>query len=369
MVSAQKLWELAGDLEAYVVDCRRHIHGLAELSGEEVATSAFIRKELDSMGIPWTNPTPTSVLGVIDTGLPGRCVALRSDIDALPIVECPENLAGPRTCVSHNPATCHACGHDGHSAMLLGAARALATLRDEGGLTGTVLLCFESAEETMTGFAPMLAALESYPLESVWGIHLYADLESGKICVDAGSRMAGAASLDVVVHGVGGHGSRPDMAKNPVFAAASLLNNLAVAWVNQLSPEAPVTLGATTIEGGGRLALPRSRAAGASTSFLKRRMSRGPCATLTRRPERRRLRLCVWSRSTLRRCTDARPMRAAPWSSPTLWSTTRRPAIWPSGRWVVRCLAAQSSPTRPGSDRRASDTTCGVTRESLRTWA
>lgn len=252
MVSAQKLWELAGDLEAYVVDCRRHIHGLAELSGEEVATSAFIRKELDSMGIPWTNPTPTSVLGVIDTGLPGRCVALRSDIDALPIVECPENLAGPRTCVSHNPATCHACGHDGHSAMLLGAARALATLRDEGGLTGTVLLCFESAEETMTGFAPMLAALESYPVESVWGIHLYADLESGKICVDAGSRMAGAASLDVVVHGVGGHGSRPDMAKNPVFAAASLLNNLAVAWVNQLSPEAPVTLGATTIEGGGR---------------------------------------------------------------------------------------------------------------------
>ncbi len=250
--NAEELRSLAVELEPYVVECRRRVHRLAELSGEEVQTAAFIEGELDDMGVAWSNPTPTSVLGVLESGRPGRCVALRADIDALPIVESPENLAGSRTCVSENPTTCHACGHDGHTAMLLGTSHALSRLRDEGCLDGTVLLCFESAEETMSGYEPMLKALESYPVEAVWGMHLYADLESGKICVDAGPRMAGAAALDVVLHGTGGHGSRPDMARNPVFAAANLLNNLAVAWVNQLAPDESVTLGATTIEGGGR---------------------------------------------------------------------------------------------------------------------
>lgn len=252
MVYAEEVRGLADGLEPYVVECRRHVHRLAELSGEEVQTAAFVEKELDGLGIAWSNPTPTSVLGVVDSGQAGRCVALRADIDALPIVESPENLAGPRACMSENPGTCHACGHDGHTAMLLGVARALARLRDEGRLQGIVLLCFESAEETMSGYGPMLEALKDHPVGAVWGIHLYAELESGRICVDAGPRMAGAATLDVVLHGTGGHGSRPDMARNPVFTAANLLNNLAVAWVNRLAPDESVTLGATTIEGGGR---------------------------------------------------------------------------------------------------------------------
>ena len=244
--------QLATELEPYTIAYRRHVHGLAELSEQEVETSAFIRAELDQLGIPCENPTPTSVLGVVEGAQPGGCVALRADIDALPIVQDPCNLAGPRVCTSRTGTTSHACGHDGHTAMLLTAARALARLRDERRLAGTVLLCFESAEETMSGFTQMLDALEKYPVETAWGIHLYAGLPSGQICVDAGPRMAGAAEFDVTVHGTGGHGSRPDMAHNPVFAAANLLSNLAVAWVNRLSPLTPVTLGPTSISGGDR---------------------------------------------------------------------------------------------------------------------
>ena len=282
-VSAERIRELVHQEAEYVIELRRRIHRLAELSGQEFGTSALVRRELDALGIenylagagargraaedevagsagePANSPSATasdaapactSVIGVLETGRLGRCVALRADMDALPIAEDPCNLAGPRACVSSTGATSHACGHDGHTAMLLGAARALARLRDEGQLSGTVILCFEAAEETMSGFPDVLAAIERYPIETVWGIHLYAGLASGRICVDAGPRMSGAADLDVTIHGLGGHGSRPDMARNPTFVAANLLNNLAVAWVNQLAPDTPVTLGPTTISGG-----------------------------------------------------------------------------------------------------------------------
>lgn len=251
-ISPQTIAALAGEVEPYVVDCRRRLHEMAELSGEEIRTSAFIRRELAELGIPWIDAGPTSPIGILDTGTAGRCVALRADIDALPIVQNPCNLAGPRTCTSQTPGVCHACGHDGHAAMLLGTARILARLRDEGALAGRVLLCFESAEETMTGFPAVLEALEEFPIDAVWGIHLYAGMSSGTICVDAGPRMAGATKLDVLVRGKGGHGSRPDMARNPVFCAAAMLTNLAASWVNQLPPTTPVTLGPTAIQGGDR---------------------------------------------------------------------------------------------------------------------
>lgn len=251
-MDSQAIQTLVASVEPYVIECRRHVHQLAELSGEEVKTSAFIREQLDELGIPWVDASPTSLVGIVAGTCPGRCVALRADIDALPIAENPCNLAGPRTCVSQTEGTCHACGHDGHTAMLLGAARALAGLRDEGALNGTVLLCFEAAEETMSGFNAVLDVLATYPVDTVWGIHLYAEMPSGAICVDAGPRMAGAATLDVLIHGRGGHGSRPDHARNPVFCAANLLTNLATAWVNQLPPTTPVTLGPTSITGGDR---------------------------------------------------------------------------------------------------------------------
>lgn len=235
-------------LRADVVRWRRIVHGFAELSGQEVQTSAFIRTELEALGLPVQAVSATGLLATLDTGRPGPCIALRADIDALPVPEQPNNLAGPRSCISQNPATCHACGHDAHTAMLLGAAKALAACRDT--LCGTVYFCFEEGEETGGGVQAMLDALAARRVDTCWAIHVYAGLASGKICLDAGPRMAGAAGVDLTVCGRGGHGSRPDLSINPVFCAASILTNAAAAWVNQIPAGETVTLGITSIQGG-----------------------------------------------------------------------------------------------------------------------
>lgn len=235
-------------LRDYVVQCRRTVHGFAEVSGQEFQTSAFIRAELEALGLPVEAVSTTGLLATLDTGRPGPCIALRADIDALPLPEQPHNLAGPRTCISQNPATCHACGHDAHTAMLLGAAKALAACRDT--LCGAVYFCFEEGEENGGGVQGMLAALAGRRVDTCWAIHVYAGLASGKICLDAGPRMAGAAGVDITVQGRGGHGSRPDLSVNPVFCAAAILTNVSTAWVNQIPAGETVTLGVTGIQGG-----------------------------------------------------------------------------------------------------------------------
>lgn len=235
-------------LKDYVVDCRRKIHRLAEVGPMEFKTSAFIKSQIEEVGLPFEKAGNTGLLAILDTGKPGPHIALRADIDALPVPENPNNLAGPRVCVSDDPNTCHACGHDAHSAMLLGSMRALVANKDT--LCGIVYFCFEAGEENGTGIDDMLAALSKYKIDTIWGIHVYASLESGKICVDAGPRMAGAAGVEVRFIGKGGHGSRPDLSINPVFCAANYLNNLAVAFANQIDANETVTLGITTIQGG-----------------------------------------------------------------------------------------------------------------------
>lgn len=245
--------EKAESYKDYTVDCRRKIHEMAELSNEEVNTSAFVEEELKKMGLPTVRPAEYTVVAVLDTGRPGKKVALRADLDALAVPENPDNLAGPRVCRSNTPdKTCHACGHDAHSAMLLTAAKILTEEKDH--LNGTIYFCFEQGEETgkLIGATGILNYLkEQGGVDTVWAIHVYNKLESGKLCVDAGPRMAGAAGVDTTIIGKSGHGSRPDRAINPVFCAASILPNLASAFINQLNVEETVTCGITSIEGGG----------------------------------------------------------------------------------------------------------------------
>lgn len=235
-------------LKDYVIKCRRTIHKFAEVGPMEYKTSAFIKSQIEELGLPYEKAGETGVVAILDTGRPGPSIALRADIDALPMPENPNNLAGPRVCVSDNPETCHACGHDGHSSMLLGSMRALVACKDS--LCGKVYFCFEAGEENGTGIDDMLATLDKFQIDTIWGIHVYASLESGKICVDPGPRMAGVAGVDVNFIGKGGHGSRPDLSINPVYCAANFLNNLAVAYANQISAEETVTLGLTSIQGG-----------------------------------------------------------------------------------------------------------------------
>jgi len=243
MVKNEEIVKLVEEFEPYIIDCRRKVHAIAEPCREEFQTKAFIISEIQKLGLPYEEVPTNSVIAKLDTGRPGKVVALRADIDALPVKENPNNLAGPRVCHSEHDGFCHACGHDGHTSMLLGAMQVLTRLKDE--LSGTVLFCFEEGEEQGTGVEALLKALDKYNVDVCWGIHVYADLEEGKMTVQAGPRMAGAAGTYVDFVGKGGHGSRPDMAANPLFAAAAFLMNLETAMAQQVTAGQTVTQGIT----------------------------------------------------------------------------------------------------------------------------
>lgn len=249
MIENKTILALSDELEEELIAYRRKLHSIAEISGTEEKTKAFILSVLKEENLAIEEVGPHGVIATLDTGKEGPCIALRADIDALPMPEEPCNLAGPRTCISENPNTCHACGHDAHTAMLLISAKAFCRLKEQ--LTGKLYFCFEQGEENGFGAPFMLKALEERKVDACWAIHVYADLQSGKISVQPGPRFSGVAGVDMTVIGKGGHGSRPDLSINPVFCAAAILTNTATAWVNQISAENPVTLGVTTIQGGG----------------------------------------------------------------------------------------------------------------------
>lgn len=244
----QEILKHAEEYESYIIDCRRKVHTFAELAQHEDKTHAFILEQVKKLGLPYEEVPTTSIIARLDTGRPGKVIALRADIDALPLAESDENLAGPRTCHSEQAETCHACGHDAHTAMLLGAMQVLTRMKEE--LNGTVLFCFEEGEEPNSGIRALLAALEKYNVDLCWGIHVYAGLEENKMSMDPGPCMAGATGIDITFHGKSGHGSRPDLAASPIFCGANFLNNLSVAFGQQIGAGKTVTLGITMFHGG-----------------------------------------------------------------------------------------------------------------------
>ena len=243
-----QLPELIKENEQYIIDCRRTVHRFAEVGGTEVKTSAFIRKEAEALGLAVEEVSETGLLITLDTGRPGNGVALRSEIDALPIPENPNNMKGPKCVVSDDPETSHTCGHDAHVGMLLGTMRALCKLKDQ--LSGRIYFCFEEGEENGLGWCGMLDALETREVNTVFALHVSSRLDSGLVSVEPGPRMAGTEEINATFIGRGGHSSRPDLSINPVYAAASAVCDLAVAFTNQIDPNDPVTLGITSISGG-----------------------------------------------------------------------------------------------------------------------
>lgn len=229
----------------YVIATRRTLHTIAEVASNEFKTSAFIQEQLKTMGIPFECLETTGILAELDTHKPGPVIALRADIDALAIAEKPCNLKRERIVMSDDPQVFHACGHDGHTAMLLGSIKALINLQEH--LSGKIYFCFEEGEEVGTGINAMMKALEDKNIDTVWGIHLLNSLPVGQISVDSGPRLAGLAKIDFTIHGQGGHGSRPDLSVNPVFTAAMILNNLTTTFANQIDANETVTLGITSI--------------------------------------------------------------------------------------------------------------------------
>lgn len=220
----------------YVVRLRREFHAMPELSHREYETGARVLRELAALGIEGRRAADTGVLAEIrGGGGAGRCVALRADMDALPVTECTGVSYASRT-----PGVMHACGHDCHIAMLLGAAAMLQAARQT--FPGTVRLIFEPAEEPAQGAAQMIEAGAMTDVDTVFGLHVWDDVPAGKISAEAGPRMASADFFTIDITGKSCHGSRPDQGVDAVTAGAALVNGFQTLVSREISPLEPAVI-------------------------------------------------------------------------------------------------------------------------------
>ena len=237
--------------EPQMIADRRWLHEHPELSGQETQTLGYIVSALEALGLGIHIVPDGGVIGVLGESGAGTCVLLRADCDALPVQESPTNLQFPRCCVSKNPGVMHACGHDAHMAMLLGAARALAAHAQE--IPGRVLFVFERGEEKGgKGFLEHLLPYidEHFAVDACYATHVRWDIPAGKIAVLDGAAMAGAFGFDVTIHGRGGHGSRPDLAVSPIDCFSAIHQQLLALRMRAVEPEKVLTYSLGLVQAG-----------------------------------------------------------------------------------------------------------------------
>lgn len=214
------LKQRSSDIHAEVIRIRRHLHAYPELSFEEYKTSEFVKVQLDEMGITWQAAAGTGVVAtVIGAQASDRVIALRADMDALPIQEM-NNVPY----ASQHPNVMHACGHDFHTSSLLGVAKILQDMRARFG--GTIRFFFQPGEEVIPGGASLMirdGVLENPRVEAVIGQHAMPRIPVGKIGIRKGKHMASMDSLFVKVIGRGGHGAQPHLNIDPVVIAAQII--------------------------------------------------------------------------------------------------------------------------------------------------
>jgi amidohydrolase len=235
----------APDLVAEAVRWRRHLHANPELSFEEHETAAFVETTLRSFGdaLELSRPTPTSVVARLRAG-DGPTLALRADMDALPI----EEESGVPF-ASSRPGVMHACGHDMHTATLLAVARTLVDRRDE--LAGEVRFVFQHAEELPPGGARQLVAAGVMDgVDAVVGAHVFAQEPTGAVAVPVGAFMAAPDTFTLTVRGAGGHAAMPQAAVDPVVAAAQVVTNLQHVVSREVDPIGRAVISVTRIAGG-----------------------------------------------------------------------------------------------------------------------
>jgi amidohydrolase len=234
------------DVAEQVVLDRRHLHMHPEIRFQEHQTAAFVAERLRLLGVPaQTGLGGTGVLGTIQGGRMGKTVLLRADMDALPMDE--ENDVPYRSTV---PGVMHACGHDGHTSILLGVAQRLRERRDR--LAGTVKLCFQPAEEGSGGADAMIAAgvLESPPVDAVFGLHLAQWLPLGQVSARAGAVHAAPARIEIDVHGTGGHAAMPHLCVDTVLVAAEIVVALHRIVPREVPPLTPAVITIATNRAG-----------------------------------------------------------------------------------------------------------------------
>lgn len=243
----ERIRQLAKDHAAEFIEIRHHLHAHPELSYEEYDTSAFVQQKLQSWGIPFVVMAKTGVVGLLKGKNPDkRVVALRADMDALPITE--ENDIDYK---STKPGVMHACGHDVHTTCLLGAARILHSLKDEW--EGTVKLIFQPGEEKNPGGASLMIAdgvLEDPKPGKIIALHVHPGLEVGRLSFRNGMVMASADELYITIKSKGGHAAAPQFTADTILIASQLVVSLQQIISRNNSPVNPSVLSITSFQGG-----------------------------------------------------------------------------------------------------------------------
>jgi hippurate hydrolase len=243
----ERIKALAKKYSPEYIDVRHHLHANPELSYQEFETSAFVQERLKKMGIPFEVKAKTGVMGLISGRNPEkRLVALRADMDALPIRE--ENNLPYK---SKNVGVMHACGHDVHTSILLGASKILHDLKDEW--EGSVRLIFQPGEERNPGGASLMikeGVLESPRPTAIFGLHVHPGLEVGKLSFRSGRVMASADELFFTIRSKGGHAASPHTTVDTILVASNLIVALQQIVSRNRNPFSPSVLSITSFQGG-----------------------------------------------------------------------------------------------------------------------
>lgn len=232
------------DLTSQIIQWRRGFHRYPEVAFEELKTSSVIRDFLESLGMPVITFAKTGLRGVLEGKPGGRTVALRADIDALPLKE-----EGDKEYISQNPEAAHACGHDGHMAILMGVAKLLSQKTDS--FQGKIAFLFQPSEERIPGGAKQMieeGALED--VNAIFGLHLWQPLPTGCVGIVKGAMMAQPDKFSIIVKGKGGHGSMPHQTVDPILVASHLVVNIQSIVSRNVDPLKPAVVSFGTVNGG-----------------------------------------------------------------------------------------------------------------------
>ena len=240
----EKLKKDAEEIAGQVVEWRRDFHRNPEVAFQEKRTASVIRQYLENLGIPVTECAETGLRGVLQGDPGGKTVALRADMDALPLKE-----EGDKEYISQNPEAAHCCGHDGHMAILMGAVKLLSERKNE--FKGNVIFLFQPSEERIPGGAKRMieeGALEG--VDTIFGLHLWVPLPTGAVGVVKGPMMAQPDDFTIIVRGKGGHGSMPHQTVDPILVASQIVVNAQSIVSRNMDPLKPAVVSFGTIEGG-----------------------------------------------------------------------------------------------------------------------
>lgn len=248
------IFEAVKEEQGELISLRRHFHEYPELSKQEDRTIAYIAQKLDEYGISYRIVDKGGLIAWIDGKGPGKTLLLRADVDALPITEGEKNLSGPRVCRSRHDGVMHACGHDGHMAMQLVAAKLLNRWKDQW--DGTILFMFERGEEASGPLEYLLRYLEQdspWHVDACYATHVRWDISAGKIAICDEAPMAGGFGFEIRINGHGGHGSRPDLAQSPIDCFHDFYGNLQALRMRIVPPKECLTYSIGSLHSGDTL--------------------------------------------------------------------------------------------------------------------